>query len=177
MLNVILICCLWFEMWYVFIASKYIMKDWGLLADCQWKGSVLTHVTHQRCVGLIYKHIATHQKCIGLIYKHIISCSQRYVHISSWNWESRYDSFCLISEDIIIVLSTQVNPNTVECRYSVVWYNMILNTKLQWPRQNINQSKQRVSIVRFFDKTDRAITAPHCITNSFCVVTQCTLWI
>ena len=63
----------------------------------------------------------------------------------------------------------------IECRYNAVQGNKILHTSLQALRQNINQTSPTkdipylaltgelwISFVNIFDKTDRAITAPHC---------------
>ena len=58
----------------------------------------------------------------------------------------------------------QIKPNTVECRYNAVKYNMILHTSLQWLRQSIDQSLNPQNIfVGIWEKIDRAITASHCM--------------
>ena len=76
--------------------------------------------------------------------------------------------------------------NTVGCRYHVVKYNMILDTRLQWLRWNLNQSlnlqktphtwpwraSHGVSFVRIVEKIDHVIMAPHCIepVSMICVL-------
>ena len=80
--------------------------------------------------------------------------------------------------------SEQKYTRTIECRYNAVWYSIILHTVLQQPRQKINQNlhsqqapyispvraRYGVSVVRNLGKTDRVITAPHCISFEWCLV-------
>ena len=69
-------------------------------------------------------------------------------------------------------------PNTVECRYNTIPYDMSVHAALQKMRQDINQRfywqkrphtspiprvSHRVSVLSISDKIDRIITAPHCI--------------
>ena len=68
---------------------------------------------------------------------------------------------------------------TIECRYNVVEYIMILHTILQWQQQNINHTLNPqkashispshvtygISVVRICEKIDCVKTALHCIQN------------
>ena len=78
-------------------------------------------------------------------------------------------NFDRISNSIEIPLVGRA-PDTVECCYNMVQYNMILHTSLQWLRQNINRSLNSplwmsygMYFARIWEKIDHVITAPHCL--------------
>ena len=69
--------------------------------------------------------------------------STLWVQLSEKSWEyfTLVISICTASynDDIFPLIGLTY---TVECRYNVVQYNMILYTSLHWLRQSINQSEE-----------------------------------
>ena len=77
---------------------------------------------------------------------------------------------------LTFVQSIMSYQNTVECRYNVAHYNMILMTSLQLLRENtnqiVNQQKHPVYLVRIFNKNDLVIMVPHCIMSEWYQYTE-----
>ena len=68
------------------------------------------------------------------------------IHISCLAWSGDTTSYSLVNKDAVVLEHYWLREDTVECRYNVVQYNIILHISLKVLRQDINQSLNEQNI-------------------------------